>query len=77
MLCSEIPDTVDSCIGTLEFKERATNQMTLEKVYDQLDFMHALRTFSDALQASIFVWRLGDLENLTRKFADDPTRHQQ
>ena len=26
--------------------------MTLEKVYDQLDFIHALRTFSDALQAA-------------------------
>ena len=73
-LRGEIPDTVDSCIGTLEFKERAPNQVTLEKVYDQLDFMHALRTFSDALQAAFLFGGLRDSENLTRKFADDHSR---
>ena len=48
--------------------------MTLEKVYDQLDFVHALRTFSDALQAAFLFGGLRDSENLTRKFADDHSR---
>ena len=55
LLRGDIPDTVDRCIRTLEFKGRAPNQVTLEKVYAQLDLHHALRTFSDALQAAFLV----------------------
>ncbi len=44
------PDKVESRIGTLEFKDGLPSQATLDKVYDNLDFMHAQRAFSDTLQ---------------------------
>jgi hypothetical protein len=54
------PDKVESRIGTLEFKDGAPSQDTLEKVYDHLDFTHALRVFADTLQGvSIHAFRKG------------------
>lgn len=44
------PDKVQSRLGTLEFNNGAPSQATLEKVYDHLDYTHALRVFSDTLQ---------------------------
>ena len=44
------PDKAESRIGTLEFKDGAPNKATLDKVYDHLDYTHALRAFSDTLQ---------------------------
>jgi len=44
------PDTVQTRIGPLEFKDGAPSQTTLDKVYDHLDFMHAFRAFVDTMQ---------------------------
>jgi hypothetical protein len=44
------PDRVNSRIGTLEFKDGAPSKATLEKIYDHLDYTHALRVFADTLQ---------------------------
>jgi hypothetical protein len=44
------PDKVDSRIGTLEFKDGAPSRATLDKLYDNLDFIHAFRAFVDTLQ---------------------------
>lgn len=44
------PDKVESRIGTLEFADGQPSKATLEKVYDNLDFIHAFRAFSDTLQ---------------------------
>jgi hypothetical protein len=44
------PDRVETRIGTLEFKDGAPSKATLDKVYDDLDFTHALRAFADTLQ---------------------------
>jgi hypothetical protein len=52
LLRGDIPDTIDS-IRTLEFKERAPNQVDLEKVYNQLNLHHALRTFFRRAPGSI------------------------
>jgi hypothetical protein len=43
------PDTVESRIGTLDFKDGAPSQATLDKVYDNLDFMHATSAFLNTL----------------------------
>ncbi len=54
------PDKVQSRIGTLEFKDGLPNKATLDKVYDNLDYTHALRAFSDTLQGvSIYAVRKG------------------
>jgi hypothetical protein len=44
------PNKVESRIGTLEFTDGAPSKQTLEKVFDNLDFMHAVRAFTDTLQ---------------------------
>ena len=54
------PDNVDSRLGTLKFEDGAPSTETLDKVYDNLDFTHAQRTFADTLQAvSIHAIRKG------------------
>jgi hypothetical protein len=37
------PDRVETRIGTLEFKDGAPSKETVEKVYDNLDFVHGAR----------------------------------
>jgi hypothetical protein len=60
---SNTPDKVESRIGTLEFKDGAPSQATLDKVYDHLDFTHAFRTFVDTFQGvSIQALRKGFVE---------------
>jgi hypothetical protein len=44
------PDKVETRIGTLEFDKGMPSKATLDKVYDNLDFNHAVRAFSDTLQ---------------------------
>lgn len=44
------PNTVESRLGTLEFKDGMPSDATLEKVYDNLDFSHAFRAFVDTFQ---------------------------
>ena len=39
------PDKVESRLGTLEFKDGAPTQATVDKVYDTLDFTRGLDAF--------------------------------
>ncbi len=54
------PDKVETRIGALDFKDGLPSKATLDKVYDHLDYTHALRAFSDTLQGvSIHAIRKG------------------
>ncbi len=54
------PDRVETRIGTLEYKDGAPNKETVEKVYDNLDFMHGVESFVNAYQgASTYAIREG------------------
>jgi len=54
------PNKVESRIGTLAFMDGAPSKQTLDKVFDNLDFMHAVRAFTDTLQGvSIHAIRKG------------------
>jgi hypothetical protein len=54
------PDKVETRIGTLTFQDGVPSKATLDKVYDNLDYAHALRAFSDTLQGvSIHTVRKG------------------
>jgi len=63
-LNTEIPpaittaDKLETRIGTLEFKDGAPSMKPVEKVYDNLDFMHVVEAFVNAFQeASIYaIW---------------------
>ncbi|RYH11111.1 DUF1254 domain-containing protein [Tropicimonas sp. IMCC6043] len=44
------PDTVESKIGTLNFKDGAPNETTAKAVYDNLDFTYAFRAFTDTFK---------------------------
>jgi hypothetical protein len=44
------PDRVESRIGVLDFRDGAPSQATLAKVYDNLDFMHAVQVFVNTMQ---------------------------
>jgi hypothetical protein len=44
------PDKVETRIGPLDFKDGMPSKETVTKVYDNLDFTHALRAFADTLQ---------------------------
>ena len=46
------PDRVETRLGTLEFKDGAPSKGTVEKVYDNLDFMHAVEAFVNAFQGA-------------------------
>jgi len=57
------PDRVQSSIGTLEYKDGAPSKETIEKVYDNLDRMHAVEAFVNAYQgASTYAIRVGMLK---------------
>jgi hypothetical protein len=54
------PDKVETRLGTLDFKDGAPSEATLEKVYDNLDFTNAFRVFMDNLRGvSIHALRQG------------------
>jgi len=54
------PDNVETRIGTLNFQDGLPSKETLGKVYDNLDFSHAVRAFADTLQGvSIYAVRKG------------------
>src|SRR5208337_3837174 len=54
------PDKLQTRLGTLEFKDGAPSKETVEKVYDNLDFMHASETFLNAFRgASLAAARKG------------------
>lgn len=44
------PDKVETRIGPLDFKDGAPSKETLDRVYNNLDFTHALRAFMDTFQ---------------------------
>jgi hypothetical protein len=46
------PDKLQTRLGTLEFKDGAPSKATVEKVYDNLDFMHAVEAFVNAFQGA-------------------------
>src|SRR5271167_181748 len=46
------PDRVETRLGTLDFKDGAPSKETVEKVYDNLDFMHATEAFVNAFQGA-------------------------
>ena len=57
------PDTVETRIGTLEFKDGAPSAETVAKIYDNLDFTHAFEAFVNTMQGvSIQAMRKGFLE---------------
>ena len=44
------PDKVETRLGTLDFKDGMPSPATLAKVYDNLDFTHALNAFMNTMQ---------------------------
>ncbi|MFO1144113.1 MAG: DUF1254 domain-containing protein [Amaricoccus sp.] len=44
------PDTVESSLGALSFRDGAPDAATLAKVYDNLDFTHALNAYLNSIQ---------------------------
>src|SRR5690349_7732419 len=44
------PDKVETPLGTLDFKDGAPSKATLDKIYDNLAFIQAFRSFVDTLQ---------------------------
>jgi hypothetical protein len=56
------PDTIETRIGTLEFKDGTPSVATAEKVYDTLDFTRALNVFNNSFRgASAYAIRQGFL----------------
>jgi hypothetical protein len=45
-----IPDKLVTSLGTLEFKDGAPNAATVQKLYDNLDFLHAQNVFLNTFQ---------------------------
>src|SRR5271167_3534318 len=57
---SATPDKLQTRLGNLEFKDGAPSKETVEKVYDNLDFMHASEAFLNAFRgASLMAARKG------------------
>ena len=46
------PDSVDTRLGTLRFKDGFPDDATVEKVFDNLDFLHAVQAFLTAMPAA-------------------------
>ena len=46
------PDRLDTRLGPLDFKDGAPSRETVEKVYDNLDFMHTTEAFVNAFQGA-------------------------
>ena len=46
------PDRLETRLGTLEFKDGAPSKATVQKVYDNLDFMHGVEAFVNAFQGA-------------------------
>jgi hypothetical protein len=56
------PDKLETRLGALEFKDGAPSAATVEKVYDNLDFTHALNAYLNCFQgASLYPMRQGFL----------------
>src|SRR5271166_2674723 len=46
------PDRLETRLGTLEFKDGAPSMESVQKVYDNLDFMHGVEAFVNAFQGA-------------------------
>jgi len=46
------PDKLQTRLGTLDFKDGAPSKETVQKVYDNLDFMHGVEAFVNAFQGA-------------------------
>jgi hypothetical protein len=54
------PDSVETRIGTLKFFDGMPDKATVEKVYDNLDFLRGVEVFLNAMPgASVFAYRQG------------------
>jgi hypothetical protein len=51
-LAITVPDRVETRLGTLTFKDGFPDEATIEKVYDNLDFQHAVQAFLTAMPAA-------------------------
>ena len=47
-----IPDSVDTRLGTLHFRDGFPDDATVQKVYDNLDFQHGVQAFLTAMPAA-------------------------
>src|SRR5208282_2445762 len=57
------PDKIQTRLGPLEFNDGAPSKQTVERVYDNLDFMHASETFLNAFRgASLVAARKGFID---------------
>ncbi|WP_426671320.1 DUF1254 domain-containing protein [Mucilaginibacter sp. McL0603] len=55
-----IPDMVDTRLGTLNFIDGFPDDNTVQKVYDNLDFVHGMQAFMNTMPAaSLFAMRQG------------------
>ena len=53
------PDSIESSLGTLEFKDGAPSKETVDKVYDYLDLMHAVEAYVNGYQgvSTYAIWK--------------------
>jgi len=53
------PDSIESSLGTLEFKDGAPSNETVNKVYDYLDLMHAVEAYVNGYQgvSTYAIWK--------------------
>ena len=65
------PDRLETRLGTLEFVDGVPTRETVEKVYDHLDFVHALNVFLDGYRGRVDV---RDPQGLPRRRAWRTTR---
>jgi len=62
-----IPDSVDTRLGTLKFKDGFPDDATAQKVYDNLDFQHGVQAFLTAMPAA----SLSAIRKASRTFGPD------
>ena len=62
-----IPDSVDTRLGTLKFKDGFPDDATVQKVYDNLDFQHGVQAFLTAMPAA----SLSAIRKASRTFGPD------
>ena len=67
-----IPDSVETRLGTLNFKDGFPDDATVQKVYDNLDFKHAVQAFLTAMPAASLSAQRKAIRSLR---ARQPDRH--
>jgi hypothetical protein len=64
------PDAAQSRIGTLEFKDGAPTAETASKVYDTLDFTHALNVYNNSFRGASALALVKGFESIGAKPGD-------